>query len=129
MNDPLMRLLGMDGEVTAPGKAIVRATLKAEHLNNLGIAHGGFIYTLADAAFALASNSYDVPAVALATNIEYLQAGQPGDALEAIALEIHLGYRTGVYEVEVRNATARLAIFHGTVYRKQPHSSEKREAK
>jgi acyl-CoA thioesterase len=122
MDDPLMRLLGMEGEVLAPGKARVTASLKNEHLNNLGIAHGGFIYSLADAAFALASNSYGIPAVALATSIEYLQAGQPGDRLEAVASEIHLGYRTGVYEVEVRNAEALLAVFHGTVYRKQAHA-------
>jgi acyl-CoA thioesterase len=124
MQDPLMSLLGMEGEVTGPGASRVRGTLRAEHLNSLGMAHGGYLYTLADSAFALASNSHGVPAVALSTHIEYIKAGKPGDTVEAVAAEIHLGRSTGVYRVEIRCGETLLAHFTGTVFRKQPKSAE-----
>jgi acyl-CoA thioesterase len=129
MIDPFMSMLGMECEICAPGESRVWGTVRAEFLNNLNIAHGGFVYTLADAAFAMASNSHGIPAVALSTHIEYLQPGQPGTRLEAVAKEVHLGYRTGVYRVEVRSGETLLAIFTGTVYRKQPHPDKKSEAK
>lgn len=120
MQDPLMAALGMEGEIVSPGKARVKATLRPEHLNSLNMAHGGFLYTLADSAFALASNSHGIPAVALATHMEYLKPGTLGDNVEAIASEIHLGYRTGLYHVEIRRGDDLLAVFTGTVFRKQP---------
>ena len=54
MLDPFMKSLGFEAEVPEPGRARVWADLKPEHLNNWGSAHGGFLYTLADSAFALA---------------------------------------------------------------------------
>jgi acyl-CoA thioesterase len=119
VTDPFMSALGLEGEILEPGHARVWGTIRPEHLNLLDTAHGGFLYTMADAAFALASNSHGVPAVALSTHMEYLQAGKPGDHLEATAHEVHLGHRTGVYRVEVRSADSLLAVFTGTVYRKQ----------
>jgi len=115
-----MASLGFEAEVPAPGSARVRGTVRPEHLNLLDMAHGGFLYTLADSAFALASNSRGVPAVALATHMEYMQAGKPGDLLEATAAEIRLGRSTGVYRVEIRRGEELLAVFTGTVFRKQP---------
>jgi acyl-CoA thioesterase len=119
MNDPFMALLGMDAEITAPGQAVVRGTVRPEHLNRLDTAHGGFLYTMADAAFAMASNSHGVPAVALSTHMEYLKPGKAGEQLEARAVELNLGNRTGVYRVEVRSGETLLAVFTGTVYRMQ----------
>jgi acyl-CoA thioesterase len=127
MNDPFMRMLGLDGEITAPGQARVWGVIGPEHLNNLTTAHGGYLYTLADAAFALASNSHGVPAVALATHMEYTQAGKAGDRVEATAREEYLGYRTGVYRVEVRNSESLLAVFSGTVFRKQKNQEVESE--
>jgi acyl-CoA thioesterase len=118
--DPFMASLGFEADVPAPGSARVRGTVRPEHLNLLDMAHGGFLYTLADSAFALASNSRGVPAVALATHMEYMQAGKPGDLLEATAAEIRLGRSTGVYRVEIRRGEELLAVFTGTVFRKQP---------
>ncbi len=117
MEDPFMSALGLQGEVVAPGRARVWGTIKLEYVNMHGTAHGGFLYTLADAAFALASNSHGVPAVALSTHMEYLQAGRAGDEMEALAEEVHLGKRTALYRVEVRRAGELLAVFTGTVYR------------
>ncbi len=119
MNDRFMSALSLQGEIIAPGRARVRGKVQPDYVNMHGTAHGGFIYTLADAAFALASNSHGVPAVALSTHMEYLQAGHTGDELEAIAEEIHLGNRTALYRVEVRRENTLLAVFTGTVYRRR----------
>ena len=123
MFDPFMRTLGLEGEVTAPGAARVWGTVQPGHLNNWGSAHGGFLYTLADAAFALASNSHGALAVALSTHMEYLKPCRPGDVLTATATEVHLGRRAAVYRVEVRGDGDLLALFTGTVHRRPDESS------
>ena len=113
MLDPFMNALGLDAEVLAPGQARVWGMIRPEFLNSWGSAHGGFLYSVADAAFALASNSHGTLAVALAAHIEYVRAR-----------EVHLGRRTAVYRVEVCSGAKLLALFTGTVYRKtgQPAS-------
>lgn len=116
--DPFMLALGLQAEVLGPGRAKVWGQVRPEHLNMHGTAHGGFIYSLADGAFALASNSHGVPAVALSTHIEYLEAGRVGDELEAVAEEINLGHRTAHYRVHVRRDAKLIAVFTGTVFRK-----------
>ena len=116
--DPFMQSLGFEVEVPQPGQARVWGTVQPQCLNLLGSAHGGWLYTLADAAFAFAANSHGTPAVALATHMEYLLPAEPGARVEAVALEVHLGHRTGLYRVEVRQADKLIAVFTGTVYRK-----------
>lgn len=120
--DPFMKHLGFEGGVTGPGQARLTAVLKHEHLNNWGSAHGGFLFALADSAFALAANSYDDShdplAVSLGAHIEHLKPSQAGDILEATAREISLTRRTGVYQVEIRRGEALIALFTGTAYRK-----------
>ncbi len=118
-----MNTLGLQGQVPIPGQARVWGTIRPEFLNSWGSAHGGFLYAVADAAFALASNSHGTLAVALATHMEYLQASQAGAEVEALATEVHLGRRTAVYRVEVRSGQTLLAIFTGTVYRRAGHGS------
>ncbi len=114
-----MQALGLESEIPVPGRARVWGKIRPEYVNMHGTAHGGFIYTLADSAFALASNSHGVPAVALSTHIEYLRAGEVGDEVIAEAEEIHLGNRTALYRVEVRCGESLIALFTGTVYRKR----------
>lgn len=116
--DPYMRFLGFEAEVPALGQARVWGTLRREHLNSFGSAHGGFLFSLADSAFALASNSHGSLAVALSTHMEYFKTSQPGDRLEAHAREISLTRRTGVYQVEIVGADGLVALFTGTVFRK-----------
>lgn len=123
MFDPFMRTLGLDGEVPAPGQARVWGEVQAGHLNNWGSAHGGFLYTMADAAFALASNSHGALAVALSTHMEYLKPCRPGEVLTATATEVHLGRRVGVYRIEVRRDDELLALFTGTVHRRPDQPS------
>jgi acyl-CoA thioesterase len=129
MADSFVSALGLEVDVPAPGTARARGVVRPEHLNSMGMAHGGYLFTLADTAFAFASNSRGVPAVAISAHMEYLQSGCEGDALEAVATEVHLGYRTGVYQVEVRHGDTLLAIFTGTVYRKQPKQDPDGEEK
>jgi acyl-CoA thioesterase len=119
MVDPFMNTLGLQAESTAPGTARVRGRVKPTQLNMLGTAHGGFLYTLADIAFGMAANTHGVPAVALATHMEYLLPAKLGDELVAIATEVHLGRSTGLYRVDVRSGDQLVATFTGTVFRKQ----------
>lgn len=116
--DPFMISLGFEGEVTAPGEARIRVQLRPEHLNNWGSAHGGLLFTLADSAFALASNSHGPLAVSLSAHMQYFRPTQVGDTLEAIAREVSLTRRTGVYQVEVSCGGVLVGTFTGTVFRK-----------
>jgi acyl-CoA thioesterase len=120
MVDPFMNTLGLKAESPAPGTARVWGRVKPTQLNMMGMAHGGFLYTLADIAFGMAANTYDVPGVALATHMEYLQPAQLGEEVEAVATEVHLGRSTSTYRVEVRSGSQLIATFTGTAFRKQP---------
>lgn len=116
--DPFMTALGFQGEVPAPGEARVWVRLAPEHLNSWGSAHGGLLFTLADSAFALASNAHGPLAVALGAHIAFLRATRVGDTLEACAREVSLTRRTGVYQVEIRCGGDLVAVFTGTAHRK-----------
>lgn len=112
--DPASRGLGMELEVPAPGEAVTRLTIRPDMVNGHDICHGGFIFTLADSAFAFACNAYDEVNVAAAASVEFLAPGRLGDRLEAHARERSRGRRSGVYDVEVRNQDGRvLALFRG----------------
>ncbi|GEM83114.1 MAG: phenylacetic acid degradation protein PaaD [Meiothermus sp.] len=115
--DPYMQLLGLKTQLLEPGKAVVAAQVKPEHLNIHGSCHGGFLYSLADAAFALASNSHGTPAVALSTQMQYFKAVRAGEYLEAHASEENLGRRTATYRIEIRSGERVVALFTGTVFR------------
>lgn len=117
MQDPFMSALGLEGEILGPGRARVWGVVRPDHLNLHGTAHGGFLYTIADAAFALASNSHGVPAVALSTHMEYLRAVRMGETVEAVAEEVHRGRRAALYRVEVRRNEELVAVFTGWVHR------------
>jgi len=83
------------------GSAVLRARVGPEHVNMHGSAHGGFLYSLADEAFAIASNSREADAVALSVHMDYFRAVFPGDLLVASAREEHLGRSVATYRVEV----------------------------
>lgn len=120
--DAYMRLLGIEIRSVTAGRATLETRVRADHLNIHGNGHGGFIYSLADAAFALASNSHEVAAVALSTHMEYFKRVSEGDALEAWASEENLGRRTATYRIEIRRGSELVALFTGTVFRKEADS-------
>ena len=117
-SDPFCSTLGIEVVDLAPGRARTELRVTEELLNFHGTPHGGAIYSLADAAFAAASNSHGETALALETNISYLDAVDAGETLTATAEETHLAGRTAEYEVEVTDEKEdRIATFRGRVYR------------
>jgi len=103
-----------------PGGARAKMVIQPHHLNGLGTAMGGAIFTLADFAFAAASNSHGTIAVALDVNITFLKAGRAGGTLWAEARENSKNHKIGSYTVEVKDDAGELvALFHGTAYRKK----------
>lgn len=104
-------------EISA-GRAIARMPLREHHHNGLGIAHGGAVFTLADVAFAAASNSYGTVAMGVATSISFLKAVSTG-TLTAEAAEVSRGNRLATYSIRVTDEQGvPVAVMQGTVYRK-----------
>lgn len=98
----------------APGQAVMTMTVRTDHLNGHGICHGGYIFTLADTAFAYACNSHNKLVVAQENTITYLSPGRPDEVLTATAHEAHLAGRSGVYDVTVTGEDGRkVALFRG----------------
>ena len=93
--------LGMEIVAIEPGAAVLAMTIRPDMVNGHGIAHGGFIFTLADSAFAFACNSYNERTVAAQCNISFIRPGKLGDRLVATAREISRTGRSGIYDVRV----------------------------
>ena len=117
-SDAFCDTLGIDVIELDVGYARTELTIMEDLLNFHGTPHGGAIYSLADAAFAAASNSHGTTAVALETNMSYLEAIDVDKTITAEAEETHLAGSTAEYEVEVTDgADDRIATFRGRVYR------------
>jgi len=124
-SDSASRALGMTIERVGPGRAALKMTVRADMTNGHSICHGGFIFTLADSAFAFACNSYNFNTVAQGCSIEYLAPAHEGDILTADAQERSLSGRTGVYDIEVTNQRGEtIALFRGKSYRIKGHIVE-----
>lgn len=94
--------LGVDTSGAAPlGHARTRMTLTRAMVNGHDIAHGGYLFTLADSTFALACNATGSPTVAAGADITYVSPGRLGDALVAQARERVRFGRSGVTDVTV----------------------------
>ncbi len=101
--DPFSRALGIELEEIGPGYARVSLRLSHQHMNFLGLVHGGVIFSLADAGFAAASNSYGTRAVALHVSVDYLRPPRPGSRLEAEVRKGAQAGKMGHYLMEVRD--------------------------
>ena len=113
-NDRASRALGMAIAQIGPGKSKLTMTVRPDMVNGHAICHGGFIFTLADSAFAFACNSYNFNTVAQGCAIDYLAPAREGDA-----------GRTGVYDIEVTNQRGEtIALFRGKSYRIKGHIVE-----
>ena len=116
--DAFSQWLGVEREEEGPGFCTLSMVVKPSMLNGFGIAHGGISFSLADSAFAFASNSRGQHAVSIETSIAHHQAVRAGDRLVASAKEVFLGNKIGTYLVEVHQQNNELvASFKGTVYR------------
>lgn len=117
--DPFARSLGIELVELAEGYGKATMTVAEHMLNFLGIPHGGAIFSLADAAFAAASNSYGQVAVALNVSLNYLAAVPAGARLYAEATEESKSHRIALYRLSVTaDDGTPVALGHGTVYRK-----------
>ena len=105
--------LGIELLEVGPGTAMLAMTVTARMTNGHGFAHGGFIFALADSAFAFACNTYDERAVAAHCSITYLRPGAGGHRLVAIAREVAREGRSGIYDVRVTQDGVSIAEFRG----------------
>lgn len=100
--DAASRALGITVDGVAPGRAAARMTVTGAMVNGHGIAHGGYVFLLADTAFAFACNTYDQRTVAAGGDIVFVAPAAAGDRLVATAEERVRAGRSGVYDVTVR---------------------------
>jgi acyl-CoA thioesterase len=111
--DDASKGLGMVILRIKPGEAVLAMTVKQNMVNGHGIAHGGFIFALADSAFAFACNSHNVRAVAAQCNISFIRPGKLGDRLVAVAREVSRTGRSGIYDVRVTVDETAIAELRG----------------
>jgi acyl-CoA thioesterase len=117
--DAFSQWLGIERVEEREGYSKLRMIVRQEMCNGFGIAHGGISYSLADSAFAFASNSRGRLAVSIETTISHIEPLHAGDVLLAEATEDVCKNKTGWYTVRVmREGDGKLvALFKGTVYR------------
>ena len=96
--------LGMAIERVAPGEAVLTMPVTERMVNGHGLCHGGFIFTLADSAFAFACNTYDQRTVAQHCAVTFLSPARLGDGLTAHAVEVVRSGRSGIYDITVTGA-------------------------
>jgi acyl-CoA thioesterase len=112
--DTATRQVGMQLLEVTPGRAKLSLTVRDEFTNGHGMCHGGYIFMLADSAFAFACNSHNQRAVAASAAIEFIAAAQRGDLLTAECAEQSRGGRSGLYDTRVTDQNGRLiALFRG----------------
>jgi acyl-CoA thioesterase len=120
--DRASQSLGMKVAKVGPGHAELTMAVRPDMLNGHAICHGGFIFTLADSAFAFACNSYNLTTVASGCAIDFIAPAREGDVLTAVAQERSSSGRTGVYDIEVHNQRGeKIAFFRGKSYRIKGH--------
>jgi acyl-CoA thioesterase len=116
--DPASQKLGMTLDQIRPGYARMSMRVREDMLNGHGTCHGGYIFMLADSAFAFACNSHNFNTVGAGCSIDYLSPGRAGDVLRAEAVEQALSGKTGVYDIVVTNQEGRkVALFRGKSHR------------
>jgi acyl-CoA thioesterase len=113
--DEASRRAGVTVADVSPGRAVARMTVRSDMINGHDICHGGYVFLLADTAFAFACNTYDAVTVAQACDIVFVEPGRLGDELVATAVERLRSGRTGIYDITVRRAAddAVVAEFRG----------------
>jgi acyl-CoA thioesterase len=113
-NDQASQGLGMSLDGVAPGEATISMTVTDEMCNGLSVCHGGYLFTLADSAFAFACNTYNQHTVAQHGAITFIAPAYAGERLTARAREICREGRGGIYDVSIANPAGKtIAGFRG----------------
>jgi len=116
--DAASQALGMKLVEIRPGYARMTMPVRTDMLNGHQTCHGGFIFALADSAFAFACNSHNHTTVGAGCTIDYLAPGRLDDLLTAEAIERTLAGKTGIYDVNVTNQEGKMiATFRGKSHR------------
>ena len=116
--DAFSQWLGIERVEDGAGRSVLSMTVRAEMLNGFDILHGGITYSLADSALAFASNSHGRKSVSVETSISHLSPCRVGDRLTAVAEELSLSNKFGIYQITITNQQGeKVALFKGTVYR------------
>ncbi len=117
--DRFAKFVGIEIVEVNKGRAKVKLEIREEHLNGVNIIHGGVLFSLADYAFAIASNSHGNVAVAINSTISFIKAVDRG-TIFAEAIEISKNPKLGIYKADVTHESGELlAVFQGMVYRKK----------
>jgi acyl-CoA thioesterase len=111
--DQASRSVGMELVHAGPGTAVVRMRVAMQMLNGHAIAHGGYVFMLADTAFACACNSEGPVTVAAGADISFIAPVREGDVLTATATARARYGRSGIYDVTVRRGDDVVAEFRG----------------
>ena len=111
--DDASKGLGMKIVEIKPGRATMTMVVQPHMVNGQRIAHGGFIFLLADSTFAFACNSRNERTVAAQCDITFIRPGKLGDVLTATAREISRNGRSGIYDVRVTVGDSVIAEFRG----------------
>ena len=118
-NDSFSQWLGIEVLVVKDGFAKIKMTVRAEMINGHGVAHGGISFSLADSAFAFASNSHGQKAVSIETSINHIKPIFEGDELVATAQKESTSKSLGQYLVRVTRGEELVGLFKGVVFRKE----------
>jgi acyl-CoA thioesterase len=102
------REIGIELETVAPGRATTRMRVAPTMVNGHGMCHGGYVFLLADSAFAFACNTYGDVTVAAGCDIVFAVPANEDDELTAEAVERARFGRNGIYDVTVRRADGEL---------------------
>ncbi|MGW6543451.1 hydroxyphenylacetyl-CoA thioesterase PaaI [Streptomyces massasporeus] len=111
--DEASRGLGIELRERGEGTATLRMTVTRAMVNGHGIVHGGYVFLLADSAFACACNSHGPVTVAAGADITFVAPAYEGDELVARAEELTRYGRSGLYDVTVRRGDEVIAEFRG----------------
>lgn len=113
-DDIASNTLGIELVELSRGGAAVTMTVSETMLNGHAIAHGGYVFLLADTAFACACNSYGPVTVAAGAQITYIAPVHRGERLVARAIERARYGRNGIYDISVSGPNGIVAEFRGT---------------
>ena len=116
--DSFSKWLGIQVDAIGPGYCKLHYRINDQMLNGFQQVHGGILFSAADSALAFACNSHGIITVALDVSITFTRPARNGDLLVVEAKELHLGNKTGLYDIRTTNAAGELvALFKGTAYR------------